>query len=333
MSPEPQAVLVTGAGGFIGSHLVEDQLARGRRVVATDIDLTGLSHLDSRNGLQRAEVDLRDAEKMKTLLQGVDCVFHLAAAHLDVLRGPGYFHEVNVRATARLAEAAHEQGARRFIHCSSVSVYGPLTSWPADEDSPCEPDIVYEQTKLEGEKAVRQVAERTGLQTVIIRPAWVYGPRCPRTRKLIQSIQRGRFFYVGRGENRRHPVFVDDLIDAFNRVASQGLAQCETLIIAGPEVVTVRQLVNTIAGELGVPTRALSLPQSLVWAGCLILESAAKVIGRQPPFSRRSLKFFTESSSFDISRARQRLDFGPRTRLQEGVKATLDYYRAHHELT
>jgi nucleoside-diphosphate-sugar epimerase len=94
----------------------------------------------------------------------------------------------------------------------------------------------------------------------------------------------------------------------------------------------VRQLVETIAGELGNRTRRPSLPKGLVWAGCLIFESAGKLTGREPSFSRRSLKFFTESSSFDISRARQKLDFCPRTRLQEGVRATLDYYRAHDEL-
>jgi len=195
----PRSVLITGAGGFIGSHLVSDQLARGRRVVAADVDLSGLSHITKGERLHKAEVDLRSSSEMDRCLEGVDCVFHLAAAHLDVIRGPDYFHDVNVAATARLAEMAHAAGARRFVHCSSVSVYGPLSSWPADEASPCEPDIVYEQTKLEGEQAVRAVAENTGLRTVIVRPAWVYGPRCPRTRKLVRTIQQGRFFYVGGG--------------------------------------------------------------------------------------------------------------------------------------
>jgi len=328
----PRSVLITGAGGFIGSHLVSDQLARGRRVVATDVDLSGLDHIAEGGRLQKAEVDLRSSSEMERCLEGVDCVFHLAAAHLDVLRDPVYFHEVNVAATARLAEMAHAAGADRFVHCSSVSVYGPLSTWPADEESPCEPDIVYEQSKLEGERAVRAVAENTGLQTVIVRPAWVYGPRCPRTRKLVRSIRRGRFFYVGAGTNQRHPVYVADLIDAFDRIASRDLRQCETLIIAGPEIVTVRQLVDTISGELGIGTRPLSLPRRLVWAGCLIFESVGKLIGREPPFSRRSLKFFTESSSFDISRARDSLGFDPPTRLKDGIRATLDYYRTHDEV-
>ena len=327
MSFNPKSVLVTGAGGFIGSHLVEDQLARGRSVVATDIDLSQLSHLASADRLRMAEVDLQNSGKMSTLLAGVDCVFHLAAAHLDVLKGPEHFYDVNVNATARLAEMAHELGAQRFIHCSSVSVYGPLSAWPVNEESPCAPDIAYEQSKLEGERAIRKVAAHTGLATVIIRPAWVYGPRCPRTEKLIRSIRRRRFFFVGRGQNQRHPVYVADLIEAFNRAVDSELEQCETFIIAGPEVVTVRQLADAIAAELGSRSRIPTLPKSLVWAGCLALETAGKMLGREPPFSRRSLKFFMENSSFDISRAKERLDFTPQTSLRDGLRATLAYYR------
>jgi nucleoside-diphosphate-sugar epimerase len=274
-----------------------------------------------------AEVDLRDSGKMKSLLTGVECVFHLAAAHLDVLKGQEYFYDVNVDASARLAEMAHEQGAQRFIHCSSVSVYGPLSAWPVDENSPCEPDIAYEQSKLSGENAIRQAAGRTGLRTVIIRPAWVYGPRCPRTEKLIRSIRRRRFFFVGRGKNKRHPIYVADLIDAFNRAVDRELEQCETFIIAGPEVVSVRQLADAIAAELGIQSRIPTLPKALVWAGCLALESAGKILGREPPFSRRSLKFFTENSSFDTARAKNRLDFTPQISLRDGLHATLDYYR------
>lgn len=327
MSFSPQSVLVTGAGGFIGSHLVEDQLARGRRVVAADVNLSGLPSLDAGDRLLRAEVDLRSSEDMRRLLSGVDCVFHLAAAHLDVLRGPSYFREVNVEATARLATMASQQGARRFVHCSSVAVYGPLADWPADEDSPCNPDIAYEQSKLEGEEVIREVAGKTGLRTVIIRPAWVFGPRCPRTDKLIRSIARHRFFFVGRGENRRHPIYVSDLVDALDQAAVRDLEQCETLIIAGPEVVTVRQLVDAIKSEIGDQSRIPTLPKPLVWAGCLALESVAKAVGREPPFSRRSLKFFTEDSSFDISRAKQRLGFSPPTSLREGLRLTLDHHR------
>ena len=330
MTFAPQSVLVTGAGGFVGSHLVDDQLARGRRVVATDVNLSGLDHLRADERIQLAEVDLRSSAAMERLLEGVDCVFHLAAAHLDVLRGPAYFREVNVEASARLAEMAYAAGVGRFIHCSSVSVYGPLSSWPVNEDSPCQPDIIYEQSKLEGELAIRQVAETTGLRTVVIRPAWVYGPRCPRTEKLIRSIRQRRFFFVGGGQNQRHPIYVTDLVEAFNLAASLDLAQCETFIIAGPEVVTVRELVDAIVAELGVDSRIPTFPKTLVWAGCLGMEAIGRVTGREPPFSRRSLKFFTENSSYDISRAKERLGFTPQTRLRDGLRATLSQEHAAH---
>jgi dihydroflavonol-4-reductase len=94
---------------------------------------------------------------------------------------------------------------RRFVHCSTVGVYGPLESLPADETTPPMPDIAYERSKLEGEAAIRSVAEEAGLEAVILRPTWVYGPLCPRTQKLIRTVARKRFFFRGDGSNRRHP--------------------------------------------------------------------------------------------------------------------------------
>jgi nucleoside-diphosphate-sugar epimerase len=269
---------------------------------------------------------------MRDLLQSVDMVFHLAAAHLDVLRGAEYFNEVNVRATADLAEMAHQAGVRRFVHCSSVSVHGPLETLPGDESSPCNPEIVYEQSKLDGERAVGEVAIRTGLQTIVVRPSWVYGPRCPRTQKLIRTIARRRFFFVGKGTNLRHPIYISDLIEAFERAAIGELPGLETLIIAGPEAVSVRELAMTIADELGLDGRIPTYPKGIVYAGCLAVETAAKLLRREPPFSRRSLKFFTESASFDTSRARRVIGFEPSVALRDGIRATVDYCRNHGAL-
>jgi nucleoside-diphosphate-sugar epimerase len=325
----PERVLITGAGGFIGSHLVEGQIARGRSVVATDVDVTRLTDLTLGDRLRIAKVDVRSRDEMRALLKDVDIVLHLAAAHLDVLRGADYFDEVNVRATADLAEMAHEAGARRFVHCSSVSVHGPLKTLPANEDAPCNPEIAYEQSKLDAERNLREVAARTGLQIVIVRPAWVYGPRCPRTRKLVQAIARRRFFFVGGGTNLRHPIYVSDLVEAFERAAVTELPMSETLIVAGPEVVTVRELVETIADEIGLDARIPTFPKSMVYAGCLAMESVGRLMRREPPFSRRSIKFFTESASFDTARARRVIGFEPRVALRDGIRATIDYCRDH----
>ena len=327
MSNTGRRVLVTGAGGFIGCHLVRDQLARGRSVVATDIDLGRLDALRLDGDLQCHQADIRDTDAMRRLLAGSDTVFHLAAAHLDVLKDEAYFDDVNVRATGELVRLAGEAGVRRVVHCSTVGLYGPLATLPADEDTVPRPDIAYERSKLAGEQAVREAAEASGVSTVILRPAWVYGPLCPRTLKLIRTIARRRFFFVGDGANRRHPIYITDMVDAFERAAEADLPSGETIIAAGPDTVTVRELVELIIEELGMDYRPPRLPTWFMEAACLAIEKAAALAGREPPFSRRSLKFFSDSSAYDIGKARRLLGFDPGVSTGEGIRRTLRYYR------
>lgn len=324
--------MITGAGGFIGSHLVDDQLARGRHVVATDVNVDALHDHPARDRLTAVRADLRTADEMRTLLEGVDVVLHLAAAHLDVLKGASYYDDVNVTATRGLAAMAATAGVRRFVHCSSVAVYGPLATLPANEDTRCAPEIVYEKSKLDGESAIRELASKIGLSTVILRPAWVYGPRCPRTRKLIQTIARRRFFFVGTGANLRHPVYITDVAEAFEQAATGIVSEIPTLNIAGPRAVSLRELVAVIADEVGVSGRIPTFPKPMVSAACVALETVAGLMRREPPFSRRSLKFFTDSSAFETLRAKEVLGFEATTELKEGIRATVDYYRSHAPL-
>ena len=101
-----------------------------------------------------------------------------------------------------------------------------------------------------------------------------------------------------------------------------------TLNIAGPQAVSLRELVAVIATEVGVSSRMPTFPKAVVTAGCMALETIAGLVKREPPFSRRSLKFFTESSAFETVRAREILGFEPVTQLRDGIHATVDYYRS-----
>lgn len=327
MSEARTQVLVTGAGGFIGSHLVRDQLARGRAVVAADIELGRLEALQLSGPLRCERLDVRATESLRPLLQGTDTVFHLAAAHLDVLKDEAYFYDVNERASAELVRLAAGSGVRRFVHCSTVGVYGPLERLPADEDTPPAPDIPYERSKLAGELAVRAASSEGSLTTVILRPAWVYGPLCPRTAKLIRTIARKRFFYVGDGSNLRHPLYISDMLEAFELAAQVEMPSGEPMIVAGPETVSVRRLVELIVAELGMSYRPPRLPAWLMAAACGVLERLAMLAGREPPFSRRSLKFFSESSAFDTSRAERVLGFKAVVDTREGLRRTIRHLR------
>jgi nucleoside-diphosphate-sugar epimerase len=318
-------VLITGAGGFIGSHLVEDQLARGREVTAIDINVQALDFLKSNPKLHTLEADFANDSLVDPLLEGNEICFHLASAHLEKGVPDEYFWKVNVDETRRFVERNQRAGVNRFVHCSSVGVYGNIKNPPADEDSPCYPDIAYEKSKLAGEQAVLEYARQQEFPLVIVRPAWVYGPRCPRTAKLFNTIESGRFFFVGDGSTLRHPIYIDDMVAGFELAGTHQDALGEVLIMAGPSAVTIRELVNTIADVMGRPRPSLQLPRPLVYSGCLLLEGASALVGKEAPFSRRSMKFFEGNTAFSIEKAQRVIGFQATTELIEGLQKTYSW--------
>lgn len=325
-------VLVTGANGFIGAHLVEDQLARGRRVCAVDLADTKLRSLAARYpGLEIIKADIRDRQALTNALKGQDIVFHLASAHLDVALPESDYLAINRDAARWLVEAAHRAGVARFVHCSSVGVHGEIHDPPANEESPCHPDLVYERTKLEGERAVRAYAEQTGYPVVIVRPVWVYGPGCPRTKKLFRTIEKGRFFYVGSGEALRHCLYIADMVEGFHLASDYQGSPGQVFILGDHRAVTIRELIETMARVAGVPAPRLTIPLGPMRWLCRVVERACLSIGKEPPISERSLKFFTNNTSFDISRAKTLLGFEPRITLEEGMRRTYAAIRAEKD--
>jgi len=313
-------VTVTGANGFIGSHLVEDQLARGRTVRAVDISLSKLEALGGNPSVELFEADIREEERMGRVVRGCDVVFHLASAHLSVALSDEEYWKINCEGSKAFVKLCHLSGVRRFVHCSSVGVHGAIKTPPASENSECHPDLVYERTKLEGEKGVQKYANTTGFPVVIVRPVWVYGPGCPRTEKLFRTIKKRRFFFVGNGLAQRHCVYITDMVAAFNLCAEHPKAPGKVFIIGDPTSVTVRELIEQMATTVGVPSPRLSIPLSFANALCFFIERGFSILGKEPPFSERSLKFFTNNTSFDTSRARKELGFVPKVKLYHGLR-------------
>jgi nucleoside-diphosphate-sugar epimerase len=321
--PSLSRVVITGANGFIGRHLTAAQLALGRHVVAVDQKVDNLDDIRHDPMLTIIEADICDTAVMSDAIVDADTIFHLAAAHLEVTAPDSYYRAINVDALAALLELATAAGVRRFVHCSTVGVYGSISSLPADETSPCSPDIAYESTKLDGEDLVRKTADEGNLSTVILRPSWVYGPGCPRTLKLVRSIARKKFFFVGSADNMRHPLYIGDLLQAFERAATHPTTPGSIFIIAGPEAISVRELVQVASEALGVQYNPITVPKVLVAIGCTIIEKTFTALHRQPPFSSRSLKFFTESSAFSTTKATNELGFEARTALSDGLSSTI----------
>ncbi len=318
-------ITITGANGFIGWHLVRDQLARGRKVRAVDLSVSKLQELSGNPGLEIMKADIRDGRKMQEIVNGTDVLFHLASAHLDVSLSDDVYREVNVEGLGALVELAHQAGVGKFVHCSSVGVFGEIRNPPADETSPCCPDLVYEKTKLMGEEVVLNYYRKTGFPITVVRPVWVYGPGCHRTEKLIRSIHTGRFPIVGNGETMRHCIFIEDMVEAFECCAQRGEAIGEVFIIGDESAVSINTLVRDIAEIGNVTPPKLYLPLFLMKPLAAACERVFSLMGKDPPISSRSLKFFTNNTSFKVAKAKDLLGFTAKYGLQQGLQKTYDY--------
>jgi nucleoside-diphosphate-sugar epimerase len=318
-------VLVTGAGGFIGRHLTLELLDRGGRVRALDVQLDALRALPACDRLELLEGDVVDASLQRRALDGVEVVYHLAAAHLGAAVTSEDFSRVNVDGLKALTRQAIEAGVQRFVHCSSVGVYGRLEHPPADEDSECNPKLPYERTKYLGEGVALDAARELGLPAVVLRPTWVYGPGCPRTEKLFRAISKGRFLVAGDGSGNRHSIYIRDMLGAFLQAGARRDCVGEVFVIGDRRAVTIRELVDQIARRTGAASPR-SVPMPLMAAGATALELAWRVVGGEPPISRRTLEFFEGNTAFRVDRARERLGWEPRYDLSTGLAETFDYW-------
>ncbi len=315
-------ILVTGAGGFIGYHLGNFLGDEGFEVVGLDLHYPAQVKGESGPRFLAVTGDFREKERMEELLRGVDVVFHLASAHLQVSLKKSEYWDINVHSLPTLLELARRNGVQRFVHCSSVGAFGNLSQWPAGEESPCRPQSIYGETKLAGENEVRKFYERTGFPVVIIRPAWVYGPGCPRTRKLYKALAKRRFLMIGKGENMRHPIFITDMTAAFSLAMKCEDAIGELFIIAGPKAITTREMVDAFCRVFKLPKPQIQIPYSLGLALARQSESISGWLKKEPMFSRRSLEFFDTNNAFDITKARHLLGFEPEVNFDAGLKAS-----------
>jgi dihydroflavonol-4-reductase len=322
--------LVTGATGFTGGHLARRLAARGDTVSALVRDATtpaarGLAA----SGIALGAADLRERAAIDRAVSGVDVVYHIAALYRQAGLAAGEYLRVNALAAADIVEAAAHAGAGRVVHCSTVGVHGDVEHPPANEDAPLRPGDVYQETKLEGERLVREAAAKTGVAVTVVRPTGIYGPGDRRLLRLFRGVARRRWVTLGSGEIYYHLTFIDDLVDGLRLCGTHPAAANHTYILAGAEVTTLNELVALVADSAGVRHPRLHLPVWPFWIAGAACEAACAPFGIEPPLYRRRVDFFTKSRAFDITRARTELGYAPRIGLREGIERTLGWYREH----
>lgn len=313
---------ITGASGFIGTHLVNELLHRGWevRVILHKHGLSSAERLEAVTG------DLADLPSLTRSLKDTDVLFHLASALGSSLIPEKEFQTINADGTESVLKAAAEAGVKTVIHFSSAGVLGHVPeNRPVDESYPANPLDAYDRSKLEGERIALRYG-RQGLDVRVIRPGWVYGPGDKRTLKLIRAVARRRILMVSSGLALQSPVFIDDLVEGTFRCLERGRG-AEVYHLAGPEVLSIKAMIATIARTAGRRPPRMSLPVGPAKAAAWFLDKAYRPFNKEAPLTPSRLSFFLRAKPLDIGKAVRELGYAPRMSFEEGMKVTLAWYR------
>jgi nucleoside-diphosphate-sugar epimerase len=322
-------VLVTGATGFTGGHLARALALRGYAVRALVRPPVRTVEAVAGTTIEAVLGDLRDRAALEKAVEGVEVVYHVAAIYRQAGVTREVYRAVNAAAAGQIVEASAAAGVRRVVHCSTVGVHGDIEHPPADEDAPLRPGDIYQETKLEGEVLAREAGARLGIEVTVARPSGIYGPGDRRLLKLFRGIARRRWVTLGRGKIYYHLTYIDDLVDGLRGCGEHPAAAGRTYILAGGEVTTLNDLVALVAGVLEVPAPKIHLPVWPFWIAGAACEAACVPFGLEPPLYRRRVDFFTKSRAFDIGRARREIGYEPQVGLRDGIRRTVEWYRAH----
>jgi nucleoside-diphosphate-sugar epimerase len=306
-------IVVTGATGFIGLHLVPALAGAGHLV--SSITEPGADKPGKMPGSVPA--DIVSGEGLSAALDDIDGVIHLAARNhvlKETEKDPlTAYCRVNVDGTLNVVRAAVQAGARWFIHFSSVKAVGEGGGEILDEASPCRPETPYGISKLESEEVVRRVAGESGLRAVIFRLPMAYGPRnqgnLPR---MIRWADRELPFPLFQPENLRSMIFVGNVAYAVLLAIQKSAPGVSTYMLKDAEDYSTRRLYAAVCRELGKRPRFLPVPAWMVRLGGVLSGDLRKVTG-----------------SFRVSSAKieKELGYSPPFPLERGIAETVEWYR------
>lgn len=298
--------LITGAAGFLGSGLANRLAAEGHTVLGVD-DLSTGDPKVLNSGVQFTRGDVNDRPKLWTLMQGVDCVYHLAARVIvpESVLYPREYNQVNVGGTVTLMEAMRDVGVRRVVFISSGTVYGNQSIQPVKESAIPNPRSPYAVSKLAAEYYTKTIGSLWGIETVCLRVFNAYGPgqhHPPVHTPVIpgflrQSWENGTIVIHGNGEQTRDYVYVDDVVNAMAAASVAPNVNTLTINVGSGSEVSVRDLAKMVAEVTGGNPEIVYNPRN------------------EGGLSRLCA---------DLTLAQEKLGYQPKTSLLEGLKTTLE---------
>jgi nucleoside-diphosphate-sugar epimerase len=319
-------VLVTGATGFLGAALVTRLVGDGVPVRALVRDPERARLLADR-GVEPVVGDVTNPRAIDVAVGGTATVYHLAGKLLHPGARAEDYRRTHVDGTVMLLErCAREPALERFVHCSTTGVLGVTGPEPADETAPMHPTNVYERTKAMAEGAVRAAAD-AGLCVAIVRPGLVYGPGDIHLAGFFSAVLRRQFRPIGPRQVWLHPIYIDDMTEAFVQCGAHPAAVGECFHIAGRRPVALEELAAAIAEAAGTELPRGHIPLPAARAVASVGDALPRRLKRVAPLTRNRLDFLTHSRVYDVSKAERLLGFTAATDLRTGVRQTVEWYR------
>lgn len=320
-------ILVTGGTGFTGAALVLRLIDMGHRVKSLDNKPGIFYDLLKKKGAELITGSITDTESVNNASIGIDFVFHIAAAFRQLNVPDSVYYDINVSGTRNVFLAAKLNKVKKIVYCSTQGVHGHIAQPPGDENSVIAPEDYYQQTKYEGE-VIAQEFIKEGINCTIIRPTAIYGPGDPeRFFMIFKRVKKGLFPIFGSGETFYHPLYIDNLVDAFVLTLDFDKGKGATYLIADEEYLSIQALVEKVAKAMAKNVKTPHYPIfPLIIAGH-ICEKLCRPFGISPPIFPRRVDWYRQIRAFKIDKAKKELGYLPKIGIDEGLKRTAEWYK------
>src|SRR5947209_8242586 len=322
-------VLITGATGLLGDHLLQALQQRGEQIRALVLPVENAEKLIAQ-GVEVVRGDVTDASTLAAAVKDIAIIFHLAGM-MGVERPLADYRMVNVTGSGNLYQAAQKAGVRRFVHTSSHTVYGLGYGRFLTEKDALRPDPdPYSITKAEGDRLMRRLMLNSKVETVILRPGTFFGPGDRlHFGRMAQKVKDGKGLIIGRGDNALPFCYVTDVVQGFLLAAYHEQAPGNVYNITNDHPLTQQEMFNSIADAVGGKRPTLHLPYLPIYYGSIIAEKVlARVTRTKPVVTQLGAMMFGTDNRHSIEKARRELGFEPKVGLREGIKLAAAWFNA-----
>jgi len=320
-------VLITGATGLLGGHLIQELQQRGEDIRALVLPIENADKLE-KQGVEVVRGDITDVSTLEPAVKDIELVFHLAGM-MGVWRPLADYRLVNVTGSENLYKTAQKAGVGRYVHTSSHTVYGLGYGRFLTENDALRPDPdPYSLTKAEGDRKMRRLMLNSKVETVIIRPGTFFGPGDRlHFGRMAQKMKDGKGVIIGRGDNALPFCYVTDVVQGFLLAAYHENAPGNVYNITNDHPLTQLEMFNAIADAVdGVrPTR--HLPYLPIYYGSIVAEKVvARVTRTKPIVTQLGAMMFGSDNRHSIEKARRELGYEPKVDLRTGITLAAEWF-------